>query len=103
MCCSLTWYRFDPLVQEAQDNLKDAESELMMVMDDEAPVKFVIGECYVEISMGEATAHLEASVSEVEEAISKLNEKCKECKAEMQVLKTKLYAKFGKNINLEEE
>jgi len=84
-------------------NLQDAQNEVMMQMDDTEPVKMAIGEVYCDQTQDDAMDILNAKVEEAEGDVSKKEAKMAEVKAEMAVLKGRLTAKFGKNINLEEE
>mmetsp|Transcript_21756 Transcript_21756/g.52959 ORF Transcript_21756/g.52959 Transcript_21756/m.52959 type:complete len:153 (-) Transcript_21756:90-548(-) len=95
----------DELNTQKEDlvNLQDAQNEVMMQMDDTEPVKMAIGEVYCDQTQDDAMDILNAKVEEAEGDVSKKEAKMAEVKAEMAVLKGRLTAKFGKNINLEEE
>lgn len=62
-----------------------------------------IGEAFFSKSAEAATEHLEKRQAEIDEEIEALNLKTEELKGILSDLKVKLYAKFGNNINLENE
>lgn len=53
------------------------------------------------VPLPEAQLLLEQSSNEIEEEVSKLEETLTEVREEMKELKAKLYARFGRSINLE--
>eukprot|EP00802_Teleaulax_amphioxeia_P019647 Tamp_19888.p1 GENE.Tamp_19888~~Tamp_19888.p1 ORF type:complete len:132 (-),score=55.65 Tamp_19888:385-780(-) len=89
--------------QEWLVNLQDSSNEVMMMLDDSEPVKFVVGESYVDISQESATEHIERMVEETEAEVSKMQADLAGVKGRMKELKSLLTVKFGKSINLEEE
>ncbi|KNC80539.1 hypothetical protein SARC_07111 [Sphaeroforma arctica JP610] len=82
-------------------NLEDAESDLMMIMDDEELVPFRIGDVYIEVSQSDATERLEYIQMQLNEDTEAVEEKMTSIRKELTKLKTQLYGKFGNNINLE--
>ena len=62
----------------------------------------MIGECFVEQSVDEAKGFIETRKVSYEKELKNLVDKIEQTKKRMNELKIILYAKFGKNINLEE-
>jgi prefoldin subunit 4 len=62
----------------------------------------MIGECFVEQSVDEAKGFIETRKVSYEKELKSLVDKIEQTKKRMNELKIILYAKFGKNINLEE-
>lgn len=89
--------------QEVLVNLQDSSNEVLMMLDDSEPVKFAVGESYVDLDQAEATEHIERLVEETEAEVSKLQADLGGVKGRMKELKSLLTVKFGKSINLEEE
>jgi len=83
-------------------NLEDAADE-MILLDDEGTVPVHVGETFMNLSMDEAQEHVESCKDDIQKAVTKLDTEIEHYKNELKELKAKLYAKFGNNINLEEE
>ena len=62
-----------------------------------------IGECFVEVGDDYAKAHHKAQMDRVKAEMEKFNEVKGDLEKQMKELRAHLYAKFGSNINLEEE
>eukprot|EP01134_Creolimax_fragrantissima_P001296 CFRG1296T1 len=82
-------------------NLEDAESDLMMLIDDEEMVPFQIGEVYVQVTQEDASERLQKLQTETDAEIDGVKEKVADINEKLTKLKTALYAKFGNSINLE--
>ncbi|XP_064641042.1 prefoldin subunit 4-like [Lineus longissimus] len=83
-------------------NLEDAADELV-ILDEEETVPYMVGEIFVSAKPEEAGQLLEAAKERVQKEIKTLDTECGEHKGILSDLKVKLYAKFGNNINLENE
>ena len=64
--------------------------------------RFAFGECYYEVTKDQADELLESRKDKIEAEIDALNEEYENVKETLADLKSKLYGRFGKNINLEE-
>lgn len=83
-------------------NLNNASDELLM-LDDDIPIPYQVGEVFVVGDKDEAEKVIEKEKEHVESAISNLKKKIGEYQDVMSRLKVDLYARFGTNINLESE
>merc|ERR1711998_479851 len=81
--------------------LDDAANEIILADDDE-PIRYVFGECYFEVSKDRADELLEEQKGKVDEEIEGLKSELDGINETLASLKKQLYARFGKNINLEE-
>jgi prefoldin subunit 4 len=86
--------------REQLEQVKDAEGDVMMLT--EGPVRFQIGETYFHLSDSDASSMLEKSSEKIEQEIEQLETQASELKGKLSDLKAHLYAKFGRNINLED-
>ena len=66
------------------------------------PGRYAFGECYYEVTKDAADELLESQKEKVAGEVSKLEEELRSVRATLADLKSKLYARFGKGINLEE-
>ena len=88
--------------------LGDAEEMVMLAdADDEGggaggAVKLMVGECFVDATGDEATAWVQRELATAQERKKALEAEMKAVEARLGALKKALYARFGKNINLEE-
>ena len=87
--------------QSQYDLLDDAANEIILADDDE-PIRYACGECYLELTKDQADEMLEKQKGEVEEEINGCKAELKSIQETLDELKSKLYGRFGKNINLEE-
>jgi len=83
-----------------KEALDDLGMELELADEDE-PIEYKIGEAFFRIPLSRAQALLLKDQESAEEEIKKLQAKIDECNQEMKELKVVLYAKFGKQINLD--
>ncbi|CAH1784711.1 unnamed protein product [Owenia fusiformis] len=105
--------RFNAKLQDVKDelnakkkelvNLEDAGDELMMLDDDSALIPYQIGEVFVESSLDDTNQMLEDAKAKTNQAISDLDKKGDSYRKVLSDLKVQLYAKFGNNINLEQD
>ncbi|KAK3882209.1 hypothetical protein Pcinc_013382 [Petrolisthes cinctipes] len=84
-------------------NLQDAEDEMMIALDSDEKVPFMVGEVFIMKSQDESQEAINAQREALQEEISNLNGRASELQDTMTQLKGDLYAKFGNNINLEPE
>lgn len=86
--------------QQEKEYLDDVSLELEMVDEDEL-VNYKIGDIFVLWKQPDVLEQLEKDTEIIDEKISKLENDQSEIDSRLSDLKTKLYAKFGDNINLE--
>lgn len=97
-------HEFEEDISKKQEELlylEDASNELILLDDDE-PVRYKMGEIFVEVSKDEAEQLLEKATSKLSEEIDTLQDEVSKIKKTLAELKVKLYAKFGSAINLDE-
>merc|ERR1719313_754908 len=85
--------------KEQLSNLEDAQTELML-LDDHESFMFAIGDEFVRHD--NIDEQLEALIESGNAKVAKYEGELKDKLKAMDELKTKLYAKFGNSINLEE-
>ena len=88
-------------LKDELENLQDAGSTIEEAMGD--PLKLFVGECFVAIDEDAATQYQEKLMEEKQEELDGLIDKMDDIESELKKLKTFLYARFGNNINLEED
>ncbi|KXJ18487.1 prefoldin subunit 4 [Exaiptasia diaphana] len=81
-------------------NIEDACDELLM-LDDDSTIPYKIGEVFVNLSSDEVQSMLEKEKEKTEEEIKGCEDQCTSIQEVLDDLKVRLYAKFGKNINLD--
>ncbi|QRV94168.1 Prefoldin subunit [Ceratobasidium sp. AG-Ba] len=87
-----------------QKSEKEALDDLAMELelaDEDEPVDYKIGEAFFRIPLPRAQALIVKDQEAAEAEITKLQAQIDECREEMKELKVALYAKFGKQINLD--
>ena len=62
-----------------------------------------IGEVFLRMSPDDAQGYIDQSKEEIEKEIAELDKQIATHTQDLKSLKVKLYAKFGNNINLEED
>ncbi|XP_060560503.1 prefoldin subunit 4-like [Ruditapes philippinarum] len=85
------------------ENLEFAEEELMMLESDDSLIPYQVGEVFISVDSDETNSMLEKAKQATREHMETLEKRATEHKKTLQDLKVQLYAKFGTNINLEEE
>lgn len=80
---------------------KDAEGDIMMLMDEPA-VRYQVGEVFFHLSDAEATEMVSKHTEHVEQLITQLESESDAHSANVTLLKRALYDKFGKQINLDD-
>ncbi|CUA66894.1 prefoldin subunit 4 [Rhizoctonia solani] len=87
-----------------QKSEKEALDDLAMELelaDEDEPVEYKIGEAFFHISLKRAQTLLQKDQESIDSEINGLQGKIEQCQQEMKDLKVALYAKFGKQINLD--
>ncbi|KLP20313.1 putative Gim complex component GIM3 [Fusarium fujikuroi] len=80
--------------------LDDLSTELELADEDEK-IQYKIGDAFFHVSVEQAQEMLEQATEKLEEESTFLEEKLSSIREEMTQLKVELYARFGKQINLE--
>jgi len=86
--------------QSQLDNAKDAVNEAEVALDDDS-LRLRIGEVFVDIDSDAAGSQMKKLAKKLKKDIADLNAEKATIATESGELKTTLYAKFGKQINLE--
>lgn len=81
--------------------LKDAEGDVMMLMD-EPSVRYQVGEVFFHLSDAEVTELVTKQAESVEQQLADLESQTESDGANVALLKRSLYEKFGKQINLDD-
>ena len=97
----VTWWCFYIIVQETNENLEDAENEL--ILTDEDVVRFQIGEVFAHMPKDDVETRIEDMKEATSKNLKKLEEEKDSVVAQMAELKKILYGKFKDSINLEED
>ncbi|RDA87928.1 hypothetical protein CP532_1694 [Ophiocordyceps camponoti-leonardi (nom. inval.)] len=88
------------LKTKEKEDLDDLATELELADEDER-VRFKIGDAFFHVALEQAQQMLETSAANVTQEKSELEDKMASVREEMTQLKVELYARFGKQINLE--
>ncbi|KAG8670144.1 hypothetical protein FPOAC2_09488 [Fusarium poae] len=83
-----------------KEELDDLSTELELADEDEK-IQYKIGDAFFHVSVEQAQEMLEKATETLEEESTSLEEKLSTIREEMTKLKVDLYARFGKQINLE--
>ncbi|KAH7263519.1 Prefoldin subunit-domain-containing protein [Fusarium tricinctum] len=83
-----------------KEELDDLSTELELADEDEK-IQYKIGDAFFHVSVEQAQEMLEQATGKLEEESTSLEEKLSSIREEMTKLKVELYARFGKQINLE--
>ncbi|KAL0255379.1 hypothetical protein I308_100183 [Cryptococcus tetragattii IND107] len=87
---------------EEKEYYDDLSTELELADEDNPqPVLYKIGEAFFYLPLRDARRQLKGDLKKYEKEIEGLESKGRECENGMKELKVLLYAKFGKQINLE--
>jgi prefoldin subunit 4 len=82
------------------ENLNDAANDIESLLDDDA-CKVRVGEVFIDVPNEEAEEFVKQQLALNKEKLDKLLQSRTELVKKMDALKALLYAKFGKQINLE--
>jgi prefoldin subunit 4 len=91
-------------LQEVDDELvrlRETSDELMMVLEDDIPIKYKFGECFFELPKDEVESRVEQQIELTEQKKSELEKQISDIQVQLHSLKATLYGKFGKSIHLE--
>jgi prefoldin subunit 4 len=91
-------------LQEIEDELvrlRETSDELMMVLEDDLPIKYKFGECFFELPKDEVESRVEQQIELNEQKKAGLEKQIADIQVQLHALKAKLYGKFGKSIHLE--
>ena len=88
------------MLKDELENLVDAGAAIEEAMGD--PLKLFIGEALIDVEEDTATDYHEKLTDQKQEELEALQEKMEDIEGEMNTLKSFLYARFGNNINLDE-
>ncbi|ENH72916.1 Prefoldin subunit 4 [Fusarium oxysporum f. sp. cubense race 1] len=83
-----------------KEELDDLSTELELADEDEK-IQYKIGDAFFHVSVEQAQEMLEQATEKLEEESTSLEQKLSSIREEMTKLKVELYARFGKQINLE--
>ncbi|KAH8175413.1 prefoldin subunit domain-containing protein [Sarocladium implicatum] len=83
-----------------KEELDDLNTELELADEDEK-IQYKIGDSYFHLPLEQAQEMLTTSSTKIEEDTSEIEDKLGNIRDEMTKLKVDLYARFGKQINLE--
>lgn len=83
-------------------DLADAEEGAMLAEEGDGATKLLVGEAFVDVDAGAALASVQAGVAADRAALAAAAAAVEAVEARQAVLKRELYARFGRNINLEE-
>ncbi|KAJ3528660.1 hypothetical protein NM208_g10104 [Fusarium decemcellulare] len=83
-----------------KEELDDLSTELELADEDEK-IQYKIGDAFFHVSLEQAQEMLEEATEKIDEETSELEEKLSTIREDMTKLKVELYARFGKQINLE--
>ncbi|WVR06877.1 hypothetical protein IAU60_003913 [Kwoniella sp. DSM 27419] len=86
---------------EEKEYYDDLSTELELADEDSEPILYKMGEAFFHLSLKAARRQLKADLKRYEGEIDQLEAKKDDCEKGMKDLKVQLYAKFGKQINLE--
>ncbi|KAJ3098982.1 hypothetical protein HDU97_003547 [Phlyctochytrium planicorne] len=86
--------------KKEMEYLDDLEGELQL-LDEDDPVKYRIGDTFIDIPYSESQERLEKDKESLGEDIKEIESRMATLKKGMDGLKKVLYARFGKSINLE--
>ncbi|KAI5246814.1 Prefoldin, subunit 4 [Aureobasidium subglaciale] len=86
--------------EKEKEDLEEVSSELELADEDEK-VSYKIGDSFFLLPLPEVQELLAASIDRIDVDVTAVEEKLSELREEMQQLKTALYGRFGRSINLE--
>ncbi|WWC61962.1 uncharacterized protein I303_104548 [Kwoniella dejecticola CBS 10117] len=87
---------------EEKEYYDDLSTELELAdEDDTEPILYKLGDSFFKLKLRDARRQLKSDLKRYEVEIQELEGKKGECESGMKDLKVQLYAKFGKQINLE--
>jgi|EP00944_MAST-04C_sp_MAST-4C-sp1_P002811 prefoldin subunit 4 len=104
--------RLNNRVSELRDELKlvekeltayeDAEEEVMLIDEGTEALKLTMGDCFLDVEEEDIESELERLKEVAQGKKDKYVSEIATCESRQSELKTQLYGRFGKTINLEE-
>ncbi|POR31730.1 Prefoldin subunit 4 [Tolypocladium paradoxum] len=88
------------LKSKEKEELDDLSTELELADEDEK-IQYKIGDAFFHIPLEQAQEMLETATTKIDEETSELEDRMDSVREQMKQLKVDLYARFGKQINLE--
>jgi len=88
--------------KQEKEYLEDLSQELELSYDDE-PMRYKIGDAYVHLTTEDAQARIAKDQEVADQQLEEVKTRIDDVTGKMSELKTHLYAKFGKAINLEKD
>jgi len=88
-------------LEEELVRLRETSDELMMVLEDDIPIKYKFGECFFELPKDEVESRVEQQIEVTEQKKAGLEKQISDIQVQLHSLKATLYGKFGKSIHLE--
>ncbi|PNS18195.1 hypothetical protein CAC42_7564 [Sphaceloma murrayae] len=86
--------------QKEKEDLEEISNELELADEDEK-ISYKIGDSFMLLPLERVQELLSQAVGGVDDEVNKVEEKLDQLREEMTGLKTALYGRFGKSINLE--
>ncbi|KAJ3089204.1 hypothetical protein HK102_006961 [Quaeritorhiza haematococci] len=87
--------------KKEKEYLDDLATELEMVLDEDEPLLYRIGDTFVSLPLSSCQSRLEKDQTEISSQLDTIKSEMEGINAQMAKLKVILYGKFGKSINLE--
>lgn len=82
--------------------MDDAQTEMELMDEDESTaVKY--GDCFFRSTAADTQVYLESKIDKIKQSEVELKSQIEDIQKKLKKLKASLYAKFGNQINLEEE
>jgi prefoldin subunit 4 len=88
-------------IEEELVRLRETSDELMMVLEDDIPIKYKFGECFFELPKDDVESRVAQQIEVTEQKKSELEKQISDIQVQLHSLKAALYGKFGKSIHLE--
>ncbi|MCJ1452411.1 hypothetical protein MMC28_002754 [Mycoblastus sanguinarius] len=83
-----------------REDLEELSNELELA-DEDDKIPYKVGDTFISLPLPEVQEMLASSTEKIEESVSAVEGKLSTIREEMEQLKVRLYARFGKSINLE--
>ncbi|KAF1733869.1 Prefoldin subunit 4 [Beauveria bassiana] len=99
-CLVVSGFSLTTAQQKEKEELDDLSTELELADEDEK-IRYRIGDAFFHLPLEQAQEMLSTATTRIEEDTGALEEKISTIKEQMTELKVDLYARFGKQINLE--
>ncbi|PMB71850.1 Prefoldin subunit 4 [Beauveria bassiana] len=99
-CLVVSGFSLTTAQQKEKEELDDLSTELELADEDEK-IRYRIGDAFFHLPLEQAQEMLSTATTRIDEDTGALEEKISTIKEQMTELKVDLYARFGKQINLE--